>query len=307
MVLKLDVPGLVVAYEAGRSASDLARQHGVSVWTVLSRLRKAGVAVRRNQNERRLDLAPDQHSAFLCLVDGLLLGDGWIDPKGSLRLEQCRRRKGWIDQVRAQLSELGAECKIIPIPPRTREIQGRTVRSGGGHLLYTPCYVETQAQRLRWYPDGQKRVPHDVSLPPMALAHWLAGDGTGGAQGYITFCTNGFVREDVELLVEKLCCMGLGSVIEPQSRWGEYNVRVNTKLDAVRFKELVFPHLAKCCHYKLRHVRLPVRLGRFSDEQIREIRHLFATGASKASLARAFGVSDAAIYNIVNRKVYRNL
>jgi hypothetical protein len=85
----LDVTTIVEAYRNGESASSIARRSQVSVWSVITRLRKAGIDIRANQQERRLDLTPGPFKEFRALVDGLLLGDGSIGRKGELRLHEA--------------------------------------------------------------------------------------------------------------------------------------------------------------------------------------------------------------------------
>ena len=46
-----------------------------------------------------------------------------------------------------------------------------------------PAYVEVQAQRKRRYPKWAKRVPKNLKLTPVTLAHWFAGDGTCNSEG----------------------------------------------------------------------------------------------------------------------------
>jgi len=206
MKLSLDGDAIVAGYQAEASASALARLHECSVWAILACLREAGVEVRssKTQNERHRGAPRTTAFTFAELIEGLLLGDAYIDPKGLLHLEQSDARLGWVTHVRELLLATGAESKIIPILPRKRIIDGREVRSRPGHVLYTPAYVELQAERRRWYPQGRKIVPPDLKLTPMSLAHWLCGDATSSDQGDIRFCTNGFTEHDTIFLAERL-------------------------------------------------------------------------------------------------------
>ena len=207
----LDTDAIIADYVAGASASSLSRKYKANIWSILDRLRKASIRIRSNkeQNEKRLDLSSQKHSRLVEIVDGLLLGDGSIDPKGSLRLEQAHVRKGWLEDLSKKLDEIGVEWRIVPIYKRTRVLDGRVLRSGGGSLLYTPCYVEIQEQRSRWYPRGVKVVPTDVVLSPLSLAYWLSGDGTGDEAGSLAFYTNGFSKSEVRRLALGLTSQGV--------------------------------------------------------------------------------------------------
>ena len=74
-----------VGTKKGESASSLARTHGVSVWSVITRLRQAGVVIRtpKEQNLRVLDMPRTCKFTYQEIVDGILLGDRQIDRKGN--------------------------------------------------------------------------------------------------------------------------------------------------------------------------------------------------------------------------------
>jgi len=300
----LDTDELANDYNEGEGASSLARRHGVSVWSIITRLRKAGVEIRANQNERRLGPSSVGFS-FQELVDGLMLGDGSIDPKGLLRLEQCQDRITWLDQVRDLLQQVGSECRIVPIPPRERLLEGRVVKSKGGGLLYTPAYVEMQEQRCRWYPQGVKIVPADLDLTPLCLAQWFAGDGTYNKSGCLDFCTQGFTRLEVEFLVQRFHDdLGIQALPMKSKREGQFTIHIGRLADAVRVRDLVVPWLPKCCQYKLRFVRQVKRMGRFSPAQVRDIRRRRDEGEPTSALAVEYGVTEVAISKIVRKESY---
>jgi len=176
-------------------------------------------------------------------------------------------------------------------------------------LLYTPCYVELKKQRARWYPKGEKRVPKGIKMSPMVLAQWLAGDGTYDHSGRLRFCTDGFRREDVDLLIRALGVVGLQATRAARPRPGQYHVNVDRLDEAVKVKAMIEDLVPACFRYKLSYVRPPIRKpGRkLTDEQVLEIRERAEQGESKAALAERFGVSDTAAGNIVKRRTYKDL
>lgn len=306
----LDDPALLGEYQRGVSAAALARKYKANIWSVLARIRAAGIKVRSNkaQNEKRLSLNKDQRRLFLALVDGILLGDGSIDPKGCLRLEQAKRRRGWLDQVVALLSELGAASKLIRIPPRTRMLEGRALRSKGGHLLYTPCYVEFQEQRKRWYPKGLKRVPEDVDLSPRSLAHWFAGDGTYDTSGSLFLCTDGFLKKEVVRLAHALSALGMHATCVPGQRPAQFKVAILRRDEAQLFKDAIAVYLPVCCTYKLQYVRptltyeaLSRAHRKHSDATERKVGAARSRGLSWSAIAAKFGISRSTACNIVKR------
>lgn len=308
----VDSASVVSAYAAGESASALARSHGISIWAVLKRVRDAGVPVRSIKEQCEKHRSPPTTDAYTFgeIVEGLLLGDAYIDRKGLIHLEQSDVRFGWVEQIASLLRDVGAESKIIPIPPKTRFIEGREVRSGDAHVLYTPAYVELQAERKRWYPGGKKVVPRDLLLTPMSVAHWFCGDGTSSPEGSLSFCTNGFLPEDVEFLVQCLQRdLGVHAHTGRTSREGQLKIMVSQRDEAVKLQRVIEPLLPECCLYKLRNVRPTIpedqhHQRKLTDEQVREIRRCYAAGETQKNLGARFGVSHVAIGNIVRGKVY---
>jgi hypothetical protein len=254
---QLHLKELVQEYRKGRSASSLARDNGVSVWSIITRLRQAGVVMRtpKEQNARWLENGTGAHS-FREVVDGLMLGDGQIDPKSILHLEQCNARRGWVLQVQSHLVQAGCTSKLLKIPPRIRVIEGREVISKPATHLYTPAYEELHDERARWYPRGKKIVPRDLALTPLVLLHWFCGDGTCSSDGHLIFCTQGFTRKDVAYLVEKLTTdLGVRASIGKTQRKGQFTTQVARRDEAMKIKTLLDPVIPKCCRYKLRFVR----------------------------------------------------
>lgn len=306
-------PALVVAsYAAGESASALARTHGISIWAVLKRVRDAGVPVRTIKEQCEKHRGPPTTNAYTFgeIIDGLLLGDAYIDRKGLLHLEQSDVRFGWVEQIASLLRAVGAESKIIPVPPKARFLEGREIRSGDAHVLYTPAYIELQVERRRWYPNGKKIVPRDIVLTPTSLAHWFCGDGTYSPDGSLMFCTDGFAEEDVTFLSAALRRdLGIVSNVAKTTRPGQFKVQVARRDEAVKVRSLVEPLLPDCCLYKLRHVRPTIPVNRhhqrrLSDDQVRDLRARRAAGEGYAALAERFGVSTSAVGSIVRGEAY---
>lgn len=322
----LDTGAIIEAYESGTSAASLSRQHHASLWSILNRLKKAGVKVRSSneQNEKRLDLPKGRLAEFIGLVDGLILGDGSISARGSFSLEQVDTRRGWLEHVATQLTELGVDSRIIPraAPRKLSYIDGRQINVHASSVLYTPCYAELKVQRARWYPNGGgKQVPADVTMTPLGLASWFCGDGSGDKQGLICFYTNSFTERDVRALAAKISlefnvsarCAKIHR--PPKHRTtrteSEFKVVVSKRDDAQRFKDLTEALMPECCLYKFQHVRRAIPRGslgaKLSQEKADEIREKYSAGAVQTALATEYGVHQTAISAVVSGKTYRAL
>jgi hypothetical protein len=159
------------------------------------------------------------------------------------------------------LEEIGVRSRMTDIPPKTKIIEGREIRKKSSRVLVTGSCVEFRQERQRWYPED-KRVPVDLKLTPLVIALWFAGDGTYDPSGVLRFCTNGFRQSDVERLAAGLTVLGVESRPIPTPRVGQYTISITQKVAACRLKEMIFPHLTACCHYKLEYVRPPKTLNK---------------------------------------------
>lgn len=306
----INTDSLVEAYAAGESASALARRCGVSVWKILNDLRKCGVQIRsiKEQNERHRGTPRTEAFTFRDLIDGLLLGDGYIDKKGLLHLEQTSVRLGWVEQVQHLLHEVGADSKIIPVQPRTKVYKGREIRGNGGNVLYTPAYVELQAERARWYPQGLKVVPRDLRLTPICVAQWFWGDGSYSPDGTLILYTNGFTPEDVDFLATRIEeDLGVEAHAARTNRPNQHSIKVSRRDEAVKFSDLIKPWMPPCMEYKLQHVRASQagkHMRKLTEGQVRSARLRHIAGESYDEIAEDCGVSRNAIVALVKGKNY---
>lgn len=296
---RLSPSELVESYLNGESASSIARRHSVSVWSIITRLRKSGVEIRTNQNERRLGEAKTTEYSFLEVVDGILLGDGQIDRKNTLHLEQAHRREGWLLDLKGRFPLVGGSVKIIPVKSRTRIIEGRELYYGGGFQLYTPAYVELKEQRSRWYPRNKKRVPDDLCLTSMALAQWFCGDGTYGTNSTLALCTQNFPKKDVLFLIQKLQeDLGIYSTLGKTPRRGQYRINILRWEESLRVRDLIALYVPECCQYKFKYLR-PGKFSQLRQDQVQEIRVRVEQGENISDLAQAFDKSHQTIRNVV--------
>lgn len=257
------------------------------------------------QNARWLgDLGPEKDEAFVFQVlDGLLLGDAYLDKKGSLRIEQSWSHAGWIRWLEEALPKHGCGCSLITIPPKTKLCEGREIRGGGGLALYTPVYKDFKPQRNRWYPNGVKQVPSDLKLTPLVVSQWLCGDGTYARDGSLTFCTDGFDKPSVDLLSKMLLQeFAVHSRVRLTHR-GQPHLHIQDKRSALLLADLVRPLIPDCFQYKLQYTRLPKKGGCPPKLQRQVVQDRLTSGISKTALARELGVSVGTLYNTLKREV----
>lgn len=101
-------------------------------------------------------------------LDGLLLGDGCIISRksGSAYYTHSDKHKEYIVWLKKKLESLGLSCGKITKNPY------------GYPMLNSTAAVELNTIRERWYPNGEKQIPHDLVITPTILKSWYIGDGS---------------------------------------------------------------------------------------------------------------------------------
>lgn len=193
---------------------------------------------------------------LLDVVDGLMLGDAWLEvnanSEGRLCLEQIPERGDWLDMVESIFDSEGVTCSRQHRPPRQARIKGREFISKGSIVLRTGKYQPFTEQRSRWYVEGKKRVPLDVRLTPQSLAHWFWGDGCTGNNGYrMVFHTDGFNESDVDLLQGKLRSTFGWEATKQERRKGVFTLALSESEFRRDLVGQIRPYCPPCFAYKL--------------------------------------------------------
>ena len=138
------------------------------------------------------------------VVIGLLLSDGWtIYASGAsknprLGFKQSLSHSAYFWSV---FSILSPYCSSTPnfISSKRKQTNVYALEILTRSL---PCFTKLYSL---YYPNGVKIVPADIYnlLTPIALAHWIQGDGAKKNKG-ITLCTDNFTIQEVVLLMNIL-------------------------------------------------------------------------------------------------------
>ena len=153
------------------------------------------------------------------IIDGSLLGDGYISGKGHgnnwFAKEQCFASKEYINWVYDSMKPYSYRVyhKEMPNSFRKSPNYGIMLKSCRFSAYPHPVFTEL---RQKWYPNGKKIVPKDLKLTPLMMAVWFCDDGSLNAEKrYAVFCTNGFDLDSVEYL---------------RSGFSEYNIKTTINL-----------------------------------------------------------------------------
>jgi hypothetical protein len=251
------------------------------------------------------------------IMDGVLLSDGCIaQPKRVGRsprftLTQSQRRAGWVRAVAHRLAKNGIATNLYWSHARPSRINGRQVKGRRRLTLDTRNYFELRQERERWYPNGHKKVPHDLKLTPEIVADWFAGDGTYDRLGSLMFCTDGFSLTDVNFLVQRLQHdLEISAYVLRVSGTSNVRIQLRGKGEALKLRDLITPFVPPCCRYKFRWVRACYRHGpahrRLRPSQIRSIRAQ-RNVVPQRTLARRFSVDQMMISKIQRGKAYKDV
>ena len=90
-------------------------------------------------------------------------------------------------------------------------------------LIRTIAHPYFTSLRKKWYIERKEKralkiIPSDLTLTPLSVAQWYAGDGSLLGHRQIMFCTDGFVYEDVQKLSNKIYdSLKIESYVKPSS------------------------------------------------------------------------------------------
>jgi hypothetical protein len=153
---------------------------------------------------------------FKQLIDGLMLGDGnlFLPKNGvNVKYQQGSSYSEFVQHVKDELSKFDIEFDTgIRI-----QIQENRNGAVGYHIRSRTNTVLTEQYKI-WYPEGTKIVPNNIELTPITCLYWYLGDG-GLHYSKLKFkglrlCTQGFVRDDIMLLSDKMKSLGFKNYVE---------------------------------------------------------------------------------------------
>lgn len=196
-----------------KSAKQIAEENGVSRSLIIDWLHRHEIN-NRNSPEARALLANsvDLTGQILEHIEGELMGDGGLERTSACcaRYVHGTNKLNYLTWRAETFTESGIEQsgKILMYEyPRKNPADGNRKI----YLYKTKAYKEFAELYDKWYPGGKKAPPKDLVITPTVLLFWYIGDGCLVNRRAITLCTLAFSRNDIDLLVEKLCDLGIGA------------------------------------------------------------------------------------------------
>jgi hypothetical protein len=186
-------------YLGGESSYDLAKQLGVHPENIRQILIKLDISrkTRKELDETRAHSIELSHG-LRSRIDGWLLGDGSLSYSGLSGLFcLSSKHEEYVHYAKQLFEREGVGCRV-----HTNEDKKYKVF---GHRLFTISTLQFGKLYHRWYPDGKKTVPDDLSINSYVVRHWIMDDGTvDKSKGHLRLCTCSFSVRDCERLSRML-------------------------------------------------------------------------------------------------------
>jgi len=244
-----------------RSGNHIAKECRVDPLTIRNWLRKHRISV-RSMPEAAF-FAKSNHvnltNSAKEFLEGELLGDGHLGTlnKFSACFVRGSKHKSYLEWWSKKLAFFG-----ISQSGKINKLKSRFPGYSETYInfhYHSKTYVELKDFHKRWYRKAGKNekyrtgrqrryikiVPEDLKLTPLTCLMWYIGDGCLGKDcDGITLCTQGFERNEVGFLVEKL--NGLGFKASQQRS----NVIWISLLSTKDFLDYIGSCPVKCYEYK---------------------------------------------------------
>lgn len=181
---------------------------------------------------------------------GLLLSDGWLEfpdrqTYARLKLEQSFDKFKYFWAVYSDLSTFCAGYPNL----RVRLLNGKTFFSLRLSTRSLPCFSNLSNLFIQ---NGVKIVPFDIYnlLNPVALAHWIQGDGSYHPSGGLFLCTDNYSIKDVVRLMNVLMVRYELDCTMHKHRPDQYRIYIK-KNSMDKLRSIVKQHMVPSMLYKI--------------------------------------------------------
>ena len=229
--------------------------YNVAIGTIHKYYKKLKLETRDHSESRRILFKNylDYNKSYLTediieAIDGFLLGDGGIN-------------YGKISRIKAARFQCGVEheefCKYLmkffeKYNMSVTKTKDLSMKQGYHYSGRTRDHPDIYKQYIRWYPEVSKKrykqPPDDVRITPLSVMMWYLGDGSvvySNDTIVLRLSTDGFLKEKVEILVDKLNKLGILCI-----RTNENRIYLKAKGVPVFFNFIGTKSPIKCYNYK---------------------------------------------------------
>ncbi len=234
-----------------KSIVDLSKELKIDRTVIGRYLKRYGIPTRAFKEQINISYPPKEfkiNKEIKTFIDGLLLGDASIpkrkDGISPRSLTQACKHFEFLAYVLKRLSNLGIECS----PILSRWIKDNRCKNKGYYqsFLQTKRYKTFELFRKRWYKNGKKIIPKDLSITSLLLLQLYLCDGNFYRE--IRLCLDAFTKKDV-LFIKKLIEKELDITIRIFKMGKGYELAIK-KLDTNKFLSYIGECPVKCYLYK---------------------------------------------------------
>jgi hypothetical protein len=196
-------------------------------------------------------------------ITGTLLGDAYVDRVGRYGFNHSSTQQPYFQSKVDFLVNHGVKLWTGTGRERTSCIDGRLIKPTTLLQAKTTRQHRWKLLRERFYPDGRKIVPADLTLTPQALAYWYMDDGTANLRSkYVSthegkqyhyvgdpfiqqfrLYTDGFDDVSLERLLKSLHALDIHGWLHTRARTTHKYIIISQLASRERFKALVYPTL----------------------------------------------------------------
>jgi transcriptional regulator with XRE-family HTH domain len=193
------------------SQKEIASLLNVSPSVISNRVKKYNLPPQPGGPRNHLTLDEE----LIQYIEGELLGDGCLQARRSNidnKVNSARYTHG--TKYKSYLEWLSNLFSKYNLEQSGNILYWKDKHNSISYKYSTRSYVELKSIFERWYPNGKKIVPKDIVLTPTIIKHWYLGDGNFTRRYKdnsfrLTLHTEGFSKKDNELLISKLCELGI--------------------------------------------------------------------------------------------------
>mgnify|MGYP001582192676 CR=1 FL=1 len=177
------------------------------------------------------------------LIIGSILGDGYMRimhgrKNAFLEVNHAYAAKEYFDWKSAVLQSIAGS------PPKTRKGNGKRI----AYRFYTRQHPEITELFQRFYRNGRKIIPDDITLDALALAVWYMDDGSQCRTSDVYLNTQQFTEQDQVRLIQLLSGMGIESRMNRDKTY--WRLR-KIKSSLPRFRQLIQKYIVPAMRYKI--------------------------------------------------------
>lgn len=259
------------------------------------------------------------------VLDGSLLGDGHLHLPGKngensyFTKKQCKEFKEYVDWhykafevYSCSVGEIWSDDELYTENGKPKHRRTGIVELKG-HYFRSICHPYFTNLRSKWYFEGVKCIPEDLTLTPLTIAIWYCDDGSNSLESrQITMSTESFTFKEVEFLQTKLETYSLFPHINKKTS-ASGKIQPLLKFSAKSydgFLELIKPFISwKCFEYKTKWRKALEQYEYSSNLQENNVIEIFELSKTmnNPQIAEIYGVHRNTISAILNDKSWRHL